>query len=257
MPLVQSEAIILQTRKFSETSKIISAFTRDRGRISVMIKGGRKGTKKFPGGVETLNRVELQYYYKPGRDLQNFKSADLVASYLGLRNDLKRTYTGLSLAETTLRCTLPEDVHAELFQVLTSALGALDQVETAPWTIRWHCLLQLCRLLGFGMNLQNCRSCGSKGPMRGFDLELGSFVCSHCHVDKPTMLHLGGEFWGVLRFLDTCPVEISPRISVNPSTGRRIEVLFLQYFKYHVSGLQTLESWKLLPSLYWGVEPKE
>lgn len=257
MPLARSEAVILQTRKFSETSKIVQAFTRDRGRLSILIKGGRKGTNKFPGGVETLNRVDLQYYHKAGRDLQNFKSADLIASYQGLRKDLQRTYSALSLAEVVLRCTFPEDPHPDLFQVLTEALAALDQVETAPWTIRWNSLLRMCRVLGFGMDLQDCRSCGSKGPMKGFDLESGSFICGNCKVEKPQLLHMGGEIWGVLRFLDTCPLEVSPRISVNPAAGKRIEVLFLLYFKYHVPGLQVLESWKMLPSIYWGIESEE
>jgi DNA repair protein RecO (recombination protein O) len=257
MPLIQTEAVILQTRKFSETSKIISAYSRDRGRLSILIKGGRKGTKKFPGGVETLNRVELQYYDKSGRDLQNFKAADLIASYPELRKDLKRTYTALSLAETVQRCTFPEDPHPDLFQVLTETLAALEQVETAPWTIRWNGLLRLCRTLGFGMNLKDCRGCGSKGPMRGFDLESGGFICGNCQAKKSQLLHMGGEIWGVLRFLDSCPLEVSPRMSVTPPVGRRLEVLFLLYFKYHMPGLQTLESWKMLPTLYWGVESNE
>jgi DNA repair protein RecO (recombination protein O) len=257
MPLVSTEAVILQTRKFSETSKIVSAFSQDKGRISVLIKGGRKGSRKFPGGMETLNRVELQYYYKSGRELQNFKSADLIASYLELRKDLQRTYSALSLAETVQRCTFPEDANTNLFQVLIEALAALDQIETAPWTIRWNSLLRLCRALGFGMNLQDCRTCGSKGPMRGFDLESGSFICGKCKVGKQQLLHLSGEIWGALRFLDTCPLEVSPRLSVNPTVGKRIEILFLLYFKYQVPGLQVLESWKMLPSIYWGTNAEE
>jgi DNA repair protein RecO (recombination protein O) len=257
MPLIQTEAVILQTRKFSETSKIVSAYSRDRGRLSILIKGGRKGSKKFPGGVETLNRVELQFYHKSGRDLQNFKAADLVASYPELRKDLKRTYTALSLAETVQRCTFPEDPHPDLFQVLTESLAVLEEIETAPWTIRWNSLLRLCRALGFGLNLKECLSCGSKGPMRGFDLESGGFICVACQAKKPQLLHVGGEVWGVLHFLEACPLEVSPRISVNSTAGRRIEVLFLQYFRYHMPGLQAMESWKMLPTLYWGVESNE
>jgi DNA repair protein RecO (recombination protein O) len=127
MPLLQTEAIILYNRKFSETSKIISLYTKDRGRVSLLVKGGRKGSKKFPGGLETLNRVELQYYYKGGRELQNFKSCDLLDSYQALRKDLALTYTALSLAETLERTTLPEDANADLYSVSVRAMAALNK----------------------------------------------------------------------------------------------------------------------------------
>ena len=93
--------------------------------------------------------------------------------------------------------------------------------------------------------------------MRGFDLESGGFICSSCKVEKPQLVRMGGEIWGVLRFLDTCLPSVAPRISVNPTTGKRIEVLFLLYFKYHLPGLGTLESWKLLPEIYWGMKSEE
>jgi len=48
MPLIQTEAIILGSRKFSESSKIFSAFTKDRGRVSLLAKGARKGPKNSP-----------------------------------------------------------------------------------------------------------------------------------------------------------------------------------------------------------------
>jgi recombinational DNA repair protein (RecF pathway) len=115
----------------------------------------------------------------------------------------------------------------------------------------------MCRAFGFGLSLQQCRSCGSKGPMRGFDLESGSFICANCQIKNAQIFRGGGEIWGGLRFLDTCPLDISPRISVKSITGRRIEVLFLHYFQYHIPGLPTMESWKMLPPIYWGVETEE
>ncbi len=80
MPIFQTEGIVLQSRNFSETSKILVVFTRDKGVVSILVKGGRKGNKKFPGGLETLNRIDLQYYHKQARELQNVKSFDLIYS---------------------------------------------------------------------------------------------------------------------------------------------------------------------------------
>ena len=252
MPLIQAEAIVLGSRKFSESSKIISVFTKDRGRISLLVKGGRKGAKKFPGGLETLNRVEAQFYYKSGRELHNFRSADLIETYANLRKDLALTYTALSLAETLERTTLPDDDNAGLFATLADSFSVLNRTAIHPWTIRWRGLLGICRALGFGMSLEGCQACGKKGPMRGFNLARGGFICAACYKPEADVVALPGEIWGILRFLNSCPADAAVRMKVSASTGRRIEAFFLNYFKYHVPGIRGFSTWKALPQAYWG-----
>jgi DNA repair protein RecO (recombination protein O) len=252
MPLVKTEGIILQGRKYSETSKILSLFTLDSGLISVLAKGGRKGTKKFPGGLETLNRVELQYYHKPNRDLQNFKSSDLMESYQGLRSGLPRTYTALSLSETILRTVASEDPNASLYSVLLKALETLNKMETNPWTIRWKYLIEICPHLGFGLSLDGCAFCGNRETIKAFDFKAGGFVCRDHVGGETAKIPSSAELWGILRFLWSCKYSVVTRITVSAKIGRIIEGFFLQYFKYHIPALKTLESWKKLPAIYWG-----
>lgn len=247
---------MLQQRPFSETSKILVFYTKDRGRVSLLFKGGRKGSKKFPGGLETLNRVDLQYYYKSGRDLQNFKSFDLIEPYPNVRLDLARTFSALSIAETILRTTADEDENHNLYLELITVLSVLDAMERHPWALRWKCLLGICRSLGFGMNLENCSRCGSKAAMICFDLAAGGFICRAHQLDESTMMETSGEAWGILRFLSTCPYDAATRVAVPPNIGRQIEALFNTYFKYHIPGLKDFESWKKLPALYWGNDAK-
>lgn len=254
MALVKTEGVILQSRPFSESSKILALFTLDAGRVSLLVKGGRKGTKKFPGGLETLNRVELQYYYRGGRELQNFKSSDLLESYSGLRNDLPRTYTALSLAEMVLRATAPDDPNPDLYQTLTTVLSTLNIQEQHPWAIRWKGLLDICRNLGFGMTLDGCSRCGGREAMAGFDLTMGGFICKLHPKEEPNIIKTSGEIWGTLRFLNRCPYEAAARIAVHPAAGRGIEALFTRYFNYHIPTLKQFESWKRLPAVYWGEE---
>ncbi len=251
MPLVKTEGVVLQQRPFSETSKILVIFTRDNGRVSLLFKGGRKGSKKFPGGLETLNRVGFQYYHRDGRELQNFRSFDLIESYPNLRSDLKRTYTGLSIAETILRTTAPEDSSSDLFYNMTTALDRLDSEERHPWDIRWKCLLEISQNLGFGMGLEGCSLCGSRTEIIGFDLANGGFICKNHQIDRAQVIPTSGEIWGVLRFLAACPYDVATRMTVTSTTGRQIEALFLQYYIYHIPGLKSFESWKKLPGLYW------
>ncbi|MCX6640368.1 MAG: DNA repair protein RecO [bacterium] len=254
MPLRKTEGIVLSTRAFSESSKILTLFTREYGKVAILVKGGRKGTKKFPGGLETLNCVDLQYYHKGGREIQNFKSFDLVEPYLTIRGDLVRTYTALSLVETVLRTTIAEDKNEQLFDNLVMTLGALDVQDQRPWAIRWKCLLEICGSLGFGLQLMDCANCSGAGPMIGFDLASGGFICEREALKQNGVIAASGEVWGILRYLEKCPPESAVRVATQPRTGRKIEQLFLQYFRYHIPSLNHFESWKKLPEIYWGEE---
>lgn len=256
MALLKTEAVILHSRKFSESSKIIVLFTRTTGRVSVLVRGGRKGTKKFPGGLETLNRIELQFYHRPGRDLHNFKSFDLIQSFQTLRTDLSRTYTALSLAETILRVTMPEDENSHLLDDLTETFAALDSIESNPWTFRWRALLHIARHLGFSINLRNCVDCGAVSEIAAFDLSGGGFLCRNCCREKPQSVKADAEMWGALRFLERCPPAAAPRMTVTPAVGIEIEALFSRFFRFHVPDLKKFDSWILLPKLYWGIEAK-
>lgn len=251
MPLLNTEGIILQQRPFSESSKILVVFTKEYGKVSLLFKGGRKGSKKFPGGLETLNRVEVQYYQRGGRELQNFKSFDLIASYPQLRSDLRRTYTGLSIAEVILRTTAEDDPIPVLFDTAAEALKSLDDDDRNPWDIRWKCLLNISRDLGFGIQVDECSLCGAKIDIVGFHLSNGGFICKKHPFNADQMIKISPEVWGILRFLHSCPWEAAIRIQVNPYSGRQIEALFLQYYLYQVPGLKAFASWKKLADIYW------
>ncbi len=251
MPLIETEGVVLQSRNFSESSKILAVFTRNKGMISLLVKGGRKGIKKFPGGLESLNHIDLQYYHKTGRDLQNFKSSDLNNSYQQLRRDLPRTLTALSFAETVRKSTVAEDPNEVLLDCLIKALEALDNQERNPWSIRWKYLLDVCKCLGFSIELDECRQCGSRTNIAAFELSSGGFVCNQHRGEKQALKVVTGEMWGTLRFLGQCSYDVAHRISVSSSAGRQIESLFLQYFRYHIPGFKNIASWKKLPDIYW------
>ncbi|TKJ41101.1 DNA repair protein RecO [candidate division LCP-89 bacterium B3_LCP] len=252
MPLIKTEGIILQQRPFSETSKILVAYTGNKGKVSLLFKGGRKGVKKFPGGLETLNRVELQYYHKDSRNLQNFKSFDLIDTFSDMRADFSRMYTALSIGETILRTTADEEENADLYNYLIQTFEALNLYPNNPWTLRWKSLLDVSRSLGFGFSLGGCIGCDKKGTIKSFDLSAGGFLCDKHKIDPSHVVPSSGEVWGVLRFLGQCPFEAAPRMVVNAITGRKIEALFLRYFRYHVPTIRSFESWKILDEVYWG-----
>ena len=78
MAILRTEAVVMKGWKLGETSKILSLFTRDFGKVKVVAKGGRGSKSKFKGCLEPLTHLRIFYYDKRTRDLQLLSQADLI-----------------------------------------------------------------------------------------------------------------------------------------------------------------------------------
>ena len=129
MALVSTPAVILQTFRYSETSKIVRLATRDLGVQSAIAKGVLRPRSPFGAALETLSEGVAQLYHKETRDLQTMAAFDVT----DLRRDL-----ALDLGRTVMRGGPDEVVEAALVRPDAPNLdrgshreGHLDRVEQA------------------------------------------------------------------------------------------------------------------------------
>src|SRR6056300_47429 len=74
---VSTPAIILKTMNYSESSKIVYAYTKEFGKQTLMAKGTRRAKSKFGSSLELCSIVELKYFKKSNKELYNLTNADL------------------------------------------------------------------------------------------------------------------------------------------------------------------------------------
>src|SRR5688500_6513039 len=93
MPLVRDQAVCLRVMPYSETSQILSLFTREHGRVRLIAKGATRRTKagksKFDGGLDLLDSGDAVFSFAPERDLSILAEWRLRDGHLGLRRDLR------------------------------------------------------------------------------------------------------------------------------------------------------------------------
>ena len=63
--LVKDIGICVGRQEYSETSQIVTIFTRGQGKIRGIAKGARRAKGKFGGGIELLSRGQVGF--NPGR----------------------------------------------------------------------------------------------------------------------------------------------------------------------------------------------
>jgi DNA repair protein RecO (recombination protein O) len=183
MAPVTTEALILQTFPYGETSRILRLYTRDHGLQSAMAKGATRPHGRFGGVLESFTSGWATLYLKPHRDLQTLAAFELLRPRQLLGGDLLRFGGASLLSELVLRAS-SEEAQPRLFDALTAALDLLEAVpqpglERTILTVMW----QLTALLGFAPSLAECLACGRPlGPDEEtrFSYGEGGVFCSEC-----------------------------------------------------------------------------
>jgi DNA repair protein RecO (recombination protein O) len=184
VPLISTDAIVLHSFDYLESSRVIRLATRDAGVRSAIAKGARRSSRRFGGGLDLFSRGVAHLYTKPGRDLDTLAGFDDLRSRIDLAADLGR-FTGASaIAELTLRFSQEASVDAGLYDAIAAALDAIasaapDATRSAVLAGAWRIVAEL----GFAPALDECAECHS--PLAPdetvmFSHPAGGALCSRC-----------------------------------------------------------------------------
>ena len=148
--IVHTDAIVLRSIDYGETSRIVTLFTRERGKIGVMAKGARSGKSRFGSTLEPLAHINVVLYFKVGRDLQIISEASHVYTHDALRGSLERIETGLRIIELTSSLLQSDEEQPEIFSLLAGSLTSLENAPARTGNIWPFYQLRLATALGFG-----------------------------------------------------------------------------------------------------------
>ncbi|MBC7789011.1 MAG: DNA repair protein RecO [Anaerolineae bacterium] len=186
MPVLSTEAVVLHSFDYSESSRILRLATRDAGTQSVLARGARRASTKFGSALGLFAQGVAHLYLKGGRDLQTMSSFDCTHARTSIGCDLERFTGAAALAELMLRFSTDEH-NEDLYMTLVHALDAIEVA--APEHARGTSLAGAWRLvaeLGFAPALDICGICETSfapGQSLRFVPEAGGVLCARCGRD--------------------------------------------------------------------------
>lgn len=249
--IVHTEAIVLRAIKYRETSKIVTFYTREFGKLKAVAKGARQMKSKFGSSLEPMSRVSVVLYKKDHRDLQLVSQCDLVLSMRYLYDDLDKMAVGMFIIELMDKVSHDEEKNYNLFHLLQETFTALNAVTKNPKNLLYGFVIGLSRMLGFRPEFQHCVVCRKPVQKNGtsivFHVGKGGPLCpSHVHAE------------GLKVNVSASSLDILPRLSaehdlravvdvdIEKNQRAEIESLLLGYLRYHVEGLQHLKSVRVM-----------
>lgn len=179
---IRTRGLVLRRVSYSDTSQIITAFTRDEGVVSLLAKGSLRLARKsssFPAPFDLCGWYDLVYRHRDG-ELHLATEARLVEGFDHLRHDVACYVDACLALEVMLRVFQPADPHPHFLRGALSYFKLLG-VDRGRRQLRVHFHSQVMRAGGMAPQWGLCPECGNEvgEGVAGFRPPFG-VVCESC-----------------------------------------------------------------------------
>ena len=245
--ICRDEAIVLKSRDFRETSKIVVFYSKQFGKISGLFKGIRKDPRKFASNLDFLSINNIIFYKKRFSDLHLVSQCDLKIDFGFLKADIAK-FSQASFCDELVYSIMPqEDAHPEIYDLL---VNFLDSLESSNYTQRlvYNFTVKMLTLSGFQPHLESCVIC--KDSMKDnvfFSNHLGGLLCSKCSFkDKQRESILAGTVSTIL-YLQNSSWSDSLRLNIIPIVEKQLNKVIFSFLNFHLE--KKFKSLKMLNEL--------
>ena len=149
MAYEHTEGIVLRKVDFSETSRIVTFLTPERGRLACMVKGVRRKGSAMASLLDTYNHLEITYTWRDSRQVQLLTEATMLDAFSRLKHDMVRIACAAFLLETAGLAAQENDPAPVLFHALCTGLRRLDAVACDPCDAAAHAVYATLDAAGF------------------------------------------------------------------------------------------------------------
>lgn len=206
-PSQSSEAIILRSRPYGESDKIVTFLTAEAGKLTGIAKGAKNSRRRFANCLDPFTRVRVYFRVRSGASLVFMESCDLLQPPAELADPLKFAY-GSYLTELVDQFTADAQPVSELYTLLLEGLNVLrGGAATAAFLRSFE--LRLLHGAGYGPELQHCGRChrALQPAQRVFlDPVHGGIVCAACHAAGESLVPVAGQTLSALEAIRGAPL---------------------------------------------------
>ena len=179
-----AEALVLRTVDFSETSRIVTLYTRQFGKIEALAKGGRRLKGPFESSLDILARNAVTFIQKRGDVLDLLTESKLIQRFHVRSSNIAGTLGGYYVAELVNSFTALGDPMPPLYDLTVKVMPQLEEGTLVMRTlVRFEG--RLLQLTGHFPSFWNCVDCGESIPREPnkhivFGMIDGGVLCPDC-----------------------------------------------------------------------------
>jgi len=233
MALIKTEAIVIKVSDYSESTRLVTLFSPEHGRIRVLAKGVRRIRSHDRGSLEPFSRVQVTLHLKDPASLGTLRESSLLSTSSRLRDDYDRWLLASLVLEVIDRATLPGEDLEGLFQIIASYLDEMNTT-ARPAETTLAALAAMLEWLGFAPEFERCGVCDGAGPFVGFATDKCSVVCINCAGTAPRFRSLPPGTIKVFEHLVQADSRQRSNLQISKTQIDELFALLVALLQYHL-----------------------
>ena len=216
----KSDAIVIRQTDFSETSRVVTFFTREHGKLGMMAKGGRRRRNPFDDSLDLLAESSIVFLKKSAGRLQLLTEASLKRRFRPADGEMQPLYAGYYIAELLDGLTEDSDPNEELYDAAVTALERLCRPNCKPMRVLSRFETQMLRFIGHLPSFTECLKCGQNiTPEGGYVhwVGQGGVLCDTCRSDQYRQQDIQVGTLRLLQYLADAPESDLSSLKVTES----------------------------------------
>lgn len=242
MALYRTEAIVLRTRNLGEADKILTLFTKSRGKVNAVARGSRRPRNHLMGVSQPFTHGAFLIFR--GRNLDSVSQGTIIDSWLYLREDLLKMAYASYMVELVDRLTEEYDPNERVYSLLVATFGQL-RTDGLEMRLTRFFELNFLRLIGIEPQLERCVGCDSimtAGNELRFSPREGGILCPTCQQSRTDALFLSVGAYQVMRWLATADITRLSVLQMPKTVEAEVEEMLRSFIYFHLQRpLKSLE----------------
>ena len=179
--IIDVEGIIINSKDYKDSSKILDIFTKDYGVIGVIAKGSKSLKSNLRSITDKLTFATFTLYYKKDK-LSILTEASIINNFSNIKKDIEKISYASFLVDLTHQVYKQCEDGALYDLLIISLIIIYDKFD--PLIITNIIELKYLEYLGVMPKLDGCSVCGSKNVVT-LSSDKGGYLCSSCRINEP------------------------------------------------------------------------
>lgn len=229
--IAKCEGIVVRTTDYGESAKIVTIFSKELGKVTLMAHGAKKFKSKLSGVTQLFHFGH--YLFHAGRGMGTLQQGETLVNFRNIQTDIVATAYATYFVELVDRTTDDGEKNKSLFDLLENALRFVDEGYEAE-CIKY--IFELKMLIKFGVEpyLDGCVCCKCTSGNFKFSLEEGGFICQNCAPRDEYAIAVTPRSAKILRAFYHLDFARLGQIDLSAETKKEIKSIIDLYYERNV-----------------------
>lgn len=222
------KGLVLFSRDYQESDKLLNILTLEQGKITVKAKSVRTAKSKLKMYAQSFCFAEFELTKK--QDMYLLTGVNPIDSFFNIVSDIDKFESGFKILECIDKVCKTGQTYVEVFVEALKALKTLCYTDISPDLITIKFMTQLLSHEGFKLNLDRCSMCKSKFVGKIYlNIDEGELVCSNCH--SPNCVEIAPAVYNGIRLIANSEYELLKNLKLKDNIVASISSVLVGNFE--------------------------